>query len=104
MRIAPVRMSDLPLRKLVLRPWRLELAALFVIDRHAAHANVIDPAMQRKIACQQAICDGWMRLQVLQLRDHVLFGKREQKLGVRLSLAALDIRITQPVPYGGERR
>jgi hypothetical protein len=82
----------------VLRHWRLELAASFVIDRHAAHAKMIDPAVQRKIACQQAICDGGMRLQVLQLRDNILLGKREQKPGVRLSLATLDIRITQPVP------
>src|SRR5580700_841587 len=52
---------------------RLELPALLVVDRDHAFADVVHPAIERKIAVAQAIRHGGMRAQVPQLRHHILF-------------------------------
>ncbi len=67
----------------------LEFPARLVIGRHGTGADVIDPAMQGKIALFQSSRNRGMRAQVFHLCDYIIFSQREKKFGARFRFAVL---------------
>jgi hypothetical protein len=80
----------------VVRACCCELLACFAIDRYCTGTDVIDPAMQGKIALFQSSRNRGMRAQVFQLCDYIFFSQREKKFGARFCFPVIHFRVAQP--------
>ena len=79
-----------------------ELFAFRVIRCDRSGTDVIDPAVERKIAFIQAGPNGWMGAQVFQLSHDIFFGKRQKKFGAGLGFAMVHLSVVQPGLNGGK--